>query len=134
MSYRRANRQDTNHKAFRDDLRDVVAEVKDTSHIGHGVPDLRVHFGGFWFWVDVKSDDGEITPLQAEYCRMCPEQIFIAAKTADWFLKAASIVIAARAKAGGPIYWCQSDAFARIKDPRGIQYAILGPINGVKET
>lgn len=61
---RRAAKTDNNHAHIRDQLRANGRAVWDCSKFGDGFPDLVVGYRGSIFLMEVKSEDGQLTPKQ----------------------------------------------------------------------
>jgi hypothetical protein len=60
-------RRDGNHQAVVRWYRDLGCYVADTADLGLGLPDLFVGAAGVTDAVEVKSEDGKLTPLQQTF-------------------------------------------------------------------
>ena len=48
-------------------VREFGGEVQSLHRVGQGVPDLLVAYQGQWLLVEVKTDDGGLTPKEIEW-------------------------------------------------------------------
>lgn len=64
---RRAARRDQNHTQVVAWYRELGCYVADTANLGLGLPDLFVGCAGITDPVEVKSEDGTLTPLQQHF-------------------------------------------------------------------
>lgn len=61
------HRRDANHHELAGLAKQLGAHVVDTSQLGHGNPDLFVHYGRLgWFPVEIKAPGGKLRPKQQE--------------------------------------------------------------------
>lgn len=68
---------DTTQKEIMKALRDMGAFVRSLHRVGQGVPDLLVSYLGRWHLVEVKSENGELTPDQEKFHEACGAPISI---------------------------------------------------------
>ncbi len=64
---RRAARIDRNQPVIIRALRDIGASVEPLHRVGGGVPDLLVGYAGRTFLMEVKTEDGTLTPDQVRF-------------------------------------------------------------------
>jgi len=64
---RRAAKVDRNQSQIVAALRDIGASVEPIHALGGGVPDLLVGFRGRTLLMEVKTDDGRLTPQQVKF-------------------------------------------------------------------
>ena len=81
---RRAARVDSTHAAIVQALRKVGCQVKDTSRVGQGFPDLivRARKGDIWqspriLLMEVKSARGKLNAEQKEFIASWPETLVV---------------------------------------------------------
>lgn len=60
-------RRDRNHRAIREGLRQVGADVVDLGDVGDSVPDLMVGFRGRTYLLEIKSEGGRLSPGQSAF-------------------------------------------------------------------
>jgi hypothetical protein len=60
-------RRDANHAEIRDRLREAHISVFDAGDIGKGYPDLVCGFQGQNYLLEIKTQDGKLTPDQVEF-------------------------------------------------------------------
>lgn len=75
---RRAAKTDANHSEIVEALRKVGCQVKDTSGVGRGFPDLVVRLPGrcsLIVLMEVKTAKGKLTPDQEEFFALWPETL-----------------------------------------------------------
>lgn len=75
---RRAARTDSDHRLLFDLAKRLGAGVIETYMVGGGCPDGFVWAPnpGRWFAVEIKADDGELTPDQREVHALVPIEIW----------------------------------------------------------
>ena len=62
-----AKKVDANQAEIVEALRAAGASVTDLSRFGQGVPDLLVGFHGVTYLLEVKTDNGELTPAERKW-------------------------------------------------------------------
>lgn len=67
MTPRYAAKVDANQAEIVDALRQVGASVYPTFRVGHGFPDIVCGFGNQTFFLEVKTEQGKLTPDEAEF-------------------------------------------------------------------
>lgn len=67
MSNRYAKKADRNQPAIVALMKEVGATVQHTHHLGQGFPDLVVGYQGRTYLVEIKTEDGDLTPREAEW-------------------------------------------------------------------
>jgi hypothetical protein len=65
MTY--AKKVDANQAEIVSVLRDTGASVLVLSRVGQGCPDLAVGFRGFTYFLEVKSENGKLTPAEKSF-------------------------------------------------------------------
>src|ERR1043166_8284794 len=75
---RRAARTDRNHRPLFDFAREFGAYVCETHQLGQGKPDGFVYAPRkhSWFAVEIKTEDGELTPDQVRVHALAPVKIW----------------------------------------------------------
>lgn len=81
MTY--ARRVDANHADLKAAFEKLGCFVVDLSRVAGGVPDLAVSKLGKTVYVEVKTKDGERTPLQVKFFRECKGRVFQATTMDD---------------------------------------------------
>ncbi len=72
-----AKRIDANQPEIVEALRAIGAWVFDTHCLGHGFPDLLVHYHDKFFLFEVKNGNGRLTAAEQEFRRECPESFVV---------------------------------------------------------
>ena len=65
-----AAKTDANQKAIVQALRDAYCSVLPLHRVGQGCPDLAVGRGGKVYFLEVKTDNGKLTPAELEFQQM----------------------------------------------------------------
>lgn len=68
MSKYNQHARDGNHGSITRTFQALGCTVQDTSQVGGGFPDLVVAVFGTSYLVEVKSDDGKLSPSQVGFC------------------------------------------------------------------
>ena len=68
-------------------LRAVGAVVQVLSRVGQGVPDLAVGKHGRFWWMEVKTEKGELTPAEKEFMSRWRDN-YVIVRTPEEALKA----------------------------------------------
>lgn len=88
---RRASRTDATQAAIVDALRRVGCQVKDTSGVGYGFPDLVIRSPrGKIILMEVKTARGRLTPQQVAWHCYWPETVLV--RTVEEALKATGAI------------------------------------------
>jgi hypothetical protein len=74
---RRDARRDSNHADAVGWYRELGCAVADTANLGMGLPDLFVSAAGVCDAVEVKSEKGELTPLQKNFIACWRAKVWI---------------------------------------------------------
>lgn len=91
MTPRWAAKVDRNQAAIVEALRGVGASVLILARVGQGCADLSVGWRGRNYFLEVKTDDGKLTPAEQEFMDSWRGQYAIV-RTADEALKAIGAV------------------------------------------
>jgi hypothetical protein len=86
---RKHAKKDANHNDIVRELRACGCKVAELHQHGDGIPDTVVAHpaGTIMLWVEIKTDDGELTPAEMEFFADWPQETRMIARTTDDVLR-----------------------------------------------